>query len=241
MSQELVLDVHGLRRAYGNVTAVAGVDLAVPRGAIVGLVGGNGAGKTTTLLCLAGALAPDAGTIRINGHDLGRDPIEARRHLGFVPDEPQLFEYLTVEEHLQFMASLYDVANPGPIISELLDGLSLGERRHALPSTLSRGMRQKLALGCAFVHQPAMLLLDEPLTGLDPQSMRTMKDRIAASARNGGAVLLSSHQLSLVGELCTDVVVLRQGTVVMRATPDGIAGARAEAIRGLEDAVLELL
>ncbi len=233
-----MLEVRGLRRTYGTVVAVGGLDLDVARGRIVGLVGANGAGKTTTLLCLAGALRPDAGTIRIGERDLAGDPIGARRQLGFVPDEPQLFEYLTVEEHLEFMARLYGITTPP---AALLERLALMEKRTALPGTLSRGMRQKLALGCAFIHDPSVLLLDEPLTGLDPHAIRSMKDMIVAHAERGAAVLLSSHQLSLVSELCHEVVVLRAGQAVARATPAELAGSRQAGGRGLEDAVLELL
>ncbi len=233
-----MLEVRGLRRTYGAVVAVGGLDLDVRKGSIVGLVGSNGAGKTTTLLCIAGALRPDAGVSRIEGPDLSGDPIAARRRLGFVPDEPQLFEYLTVEEHLEFMARLYGTSAP---TAPLLERLALVEKRAALPGTLSRGMRQKLALGCAFIHDPAVLLLDEPLTGLDPHAIRAMKDMIVAHAAGGAAVLLSSHQLSLVSELCHEVVVLRQGQAIARATPAELAGTRQAGGRGLEDAVLELL
>lgn len=231
----------GLRRTFGRVVAVDGLDLEVPAGGIVGLVGANGAGKTTTLLCLAGALRPTAGTIVVAGHDLARDPIAARRSLGFVPDEPHLFDYLTVEEHLRFMARLYAVPDGDARLDALLASLSLEDRRPALPSELSRGMRQQLALGCAFIHDPSVLLLDEPLTGLDLRAMRRMKDRILEHARGGAAVLLSSHQLHLVRELCTEVAVIRHGRIVARATPEALASSGAAAGGSLEDAVLDLL
>jgi ABC-2 type transport system ATP-binding protein len=233
--------VAGLRRTYGSVVAVDRLDLEVRPGAIVGLVGANGAGKTTTLLCLAGALAPTAGTISIAGHDLAAEPLEARRCLGFVPDEPQLFDYLTVEEHLRFIGRLYHVDDTEARLPVLLGDLGLTDRRGALPAELSRGMRQKLALGCAFIHSPDVLLLDEPLTSLDPRAMRQMKDAILAHAARGAAVLLSSHQLPLVRELCTDVAVLRQGRVVAQAPPADLAAARAVGAGSLEDAVLDLL
>jgi ABC-2 type transport system ATP-binding protein len=223
------------------VVAVDHIDVEVPAGGVVGLVGANGAGKTTTLLCLAGALRPTAGTIRVHGHDLATEPIAARQALGFVPDEPQLFDYLTVEEHLRFMARLYGVADAEARLDVLLDSFSLADRRRALPSELSRGMRQQLALGCAFIHDPKVLLLDEPLTGLDPRAMRRMKDRILGHAQAGAAVLLSSHQLHLVRELCTDVVVLRHGRIVARAAPDALASSRTAGGATLEDVVLDLL
>ena len=223
------------------MVAVDHIDVEVPAGGVVGLVGANGAGKTTTLLCLAGALRPSAGTIRVHGHDLATEPLAARQALGFVPDEPQLFDYLTVEEHLRFMARLYGVPDAETRLDVLLDSLSLADRRRALPSELSRGMRQQLALGCAFIHDPKVLLLDEPLTGLDPRAMRRMKDRILGHAQAGAAVLLSSHQLHLVRELCTEVAVLRHGRIVARAAPDALASSRTAGGATLEDVVLDLL
>lgn len=226
----------GLRRTFGSTIAVDHVDLDVAAGAILGLVGANGAGKTTSLLCLAGALTPTAGSIVVAGHDLAAEPLAARRALGFVPDEPHLFEYLTVLEHLQFMQQLYDVPDGAARIEPLLASLGLAGRRDALPTELSRGMRQQLALGCAFIHDPRVLLLDEPLTGLDPAAMRQMKDRIRAHAAAGAAVVLSSHQLHLVSELCDDVAVLRRGRVVARGAPAALTSGGT-----LEEAVLGLL
>lgn len=177
-----MLQVAGLRKAYGAQLAVQGLDLEVRAGEIVGLVGANGAGKTTTLQSAAGIVLPDAGQVTVAGHDLARDPIAAKQRLGFVPDEPQLFPYLTVEEHLRFMGRLYHVADIEGRLPGLLADLELAERRASLPAELSRGMRQKLSLGCAFIHDPAVLLLDEPLTGLDPLGIRQMKDAIRARA-----------------------------------------------------------
>jgi len=228
--------VTGLRRTFGGIVAVDHVDLDVAAGAILGLVGANGAGKTTSLLCMAGALTPTAGSIVVAGHDLAAAPLAARRVLGFVPDEPHLFEYLTVREHLQFMQRLYDVPDGAARIDPLLASLGLSGRRDALPTELSRGMRQQLALGCAFIHDPRVLLLDEPLTGLDPAAMRQMKDRIRGHAAAGAAVVLSSHQLHLVSELCHDVAVLRRGRIVARGAPAALTAGGT-----LEEAVLGLL
>ena len=237
-----MLQVTGLAKSFGTQVAVAGLSFRVAPGEVVGLVGANGAGKTTTLLMLAGALRPDAGHVRIAGHDLATQPIEAKRRFGFVPDEPELFEYLTVEEHLRFMARLYGVAEIDHRLPTLLAELELADRRRSLPGELSRGMRQKLALGCAFIHDPQVLLLDEPLTGLDPVGIRRMKDAIRRKASGGTAVLLSSHQLDVVRELCTRVIVLGHGKVLAEGSPADIASRGAELGSGtLEDAVLNLL
>ena len=237
-----MLEVTGLAKSFRTQVAVAGLSFRVPAGEVVGLVGANGAGKTTTLLILAGALRPDAGQVTVAGHDLATQPLEAKRLLGFVPDEPELFDYLTVEEHLRFMARLYGVVDPDRRLPALLAELELTDRRQSLPGELSRGMRQKLALGCAFIHDPQVLLLDEPLTGLDPVGIRRMKDAIRSKAADGTAVLLSSHQLDVVRELCTRVIVLGHGKVLAQGSPAEIA-ARGGALGPgtLEDAVLNLL
>lgn len=237
-----MLEVTGLAKSFGTQVAVAGLTFGLGPGEVVGLVGANGAGKTTTLLVLAGALRPDAGQVRIGGHDLAAHPIEAKRLLGFVPDEPELFDYLTVEEHLRFMGRLYTVADIDRRLPALLQELELVDRRQSLPGELSRGMRQKLALGCAFIHDPKLLLLDEPLTGLDPVGIRRMKDAIRSKASGGTAVLLSSHQLDVVRELCTRVIVLGHGKVLAQGSPAEIAARGAELGSGtLEDAVVNLL
>jgi ABC-2 type transport system ATP-binding protein len=236
-----LLEVTGLAKSFGSQIAVDGLSFRVAPGEILGLVGANGAGKTTTLVSVAGILRPDSGQILIAGRDLALDPVNAKRQLGFAPDEPQLFDYLTVEEHLRFIARLYGIADVEQRLPALLSGLELANRRGALPDELSRGMRQKLALGCAFMHEPQVLLLDEPLTGLDPVGIRRMKDAIRQKAAEGAAVLLSSHLLDVVSELCARVIVLGHGKALAEGSPSEIA-ARGPALGGtLEDAVLDLL
>jgi len=236
-----VLEVTGLAKSFGKQVAVAELSFRVEAGEVVGLVGANGAGKTTTLLAVAGVLKPDSGVVRIGGTDLAARPVEAKRMLGFVPDEPALFDYLSVEEHLRFMGRLYGVSDIEKRLPALLFEMELGDRRTSLPDELSRGMRQKLALGCAFVHDPKVLLLDEPLTGLDPVGIRRMKDAIRRKASEGTAVLLSSHLLAVVSELCSRVIVLGHGKALAEGSPAEIA-ARGPALGGsLEDAVLDLL
>ena len=236
-----MLEVSGLAKSFGKQVAVAGLSFRVEAGEVVGLVGANGAGKTTTLLTVAGVLTPDAGGVRIGGVELAERPVDAKRMLGFVPDEPALFDYLNVEEHLRFMGRLYGVSDIEKRVPALLFEMELGDRRTSLPDELSRGMRQKLALGCAFVHDPKVLLLDEPLTGLDPVGIRRMKDAIRRKASEGTAVLLSSHLLAVVSELCSRVIVLGQGTALAEGSPAEIA-ARGPSLGGsLEDAVLDLL
>jgi ABC-2 type transport system ATP-binding protein len=230
-----------LAAGHGARVLFSGLDLVVAAGDVVGLVGPNGAGKTTTLRCLAGIIAPTSGAISIAGFDLRREPERAKGALAFIPDEPQLFEYLTVEEHLRFVGRLYGVADAAQRIGPLLDELELSDKRGALPGELSRGMRQKLAIACGLLHEPRALLLDEPLTGLDPVGIRKMKATIAARARAGAAVLLSSHLLHLVEELCTRILIIQSGRMVaIGAIGDIIADRPQLTGRGLEDIFLAL-
>lgn len=236
-----MIDVSGFTKVYGETVAVQSLSFTVAPGDVLGLVGPNGAGKTTTLRSLAGILQPTSGTIRIAGVDLQADPVAAKSRLAFIPDEPQLFDYLTVTEHLQFVARLYGVPDAGPRIPVLLEELELTAKRDALPPELSRGMKQKLAIACGLLHRPAALLLDEPLTGLDPVGIRRMKETIAGRAREGTAVILSSHLLHLVEELCTRLLVIRRGEAVAIGTIAEIVAERPELEgRSLEEMFIAL-
>jgi len=236
-----VIEVDHYSKLYGDFRAVHDLSFAVAPGDVLGLVGPNGAGKTSTLRALAGILQPSSGSIRVNGIDLQREPVRAKRHLAFIPDEPQLFEYLTVIEHLRFMGRLYAVRDAEARIDPLLAELELDGKRNALPTELSRGMKQKLAIACGLLHDPVALMLDEPLTGLDPVGIRRMKATIADRARAGTAIILSSHLLHLVEELCTRLLVIRKGERVAYGTVAEIMEARPElAGRSLEDLFIAL-
>jgi len=236
-----MIDVQGLTKLYGSLVAVDDLSFAVAPGEVLGLVGPNGAGKTTTLRSLVGIVQPSRGTIRIGGHELARDPVEAKRRLAFMPDEPRLFDYLTVEEHLRFTARLYGIRDAEGRIPALLRELELAEKAGALPDELSRGMKQKLAIACGLLHEPAALLFDEPLTGLDPAGMRRMKQTIVERARHGAAVILSSHLLQLVEEVCTRVLVIHRGRLVAIGTIAEIVASRPDLQgRSLEEIFLSL-
>jgi ABC-2 type transport system ATP-binding protein len=209
----LVEDYH---KNYGETVAVAGVSFDVVPGEVLGLVGPNGAGKTTTLRALAGILTPTRGRLCIAGHDLAREPVAAKAALAYVPDDPKLFDQLTVWEHFRFVAAAYRLRDWTAPAEELLRQFELEEKRSALASELSRGMRQKAAICCGYLHQPQAILLDEPLTGLDPRGIRTMKDSIRERAEKGAAVIVSSHLLSLVEDLCSSLLILHRGRQVAR-------------------------
>ena len=213
--------------ATGTVPAVDDLSFQVSAGEIVGLIGPNGAGKTTTLRALAGILKPTSGHVRIDGHDLVAEPIEAKRRLAFMPDEPHLFEYLTVAEHLRLVARLYAVEDFERRSRALLGELELTGKEDSLPAELSRGMRQKVVIACGLVRSATTLLFDEPLTGLDPLGIRRMRETIASRAREGAAILLSSHLLHLVEEVCTRVMIMDRGRKVADGTFDELR-ARAE-------------
>src|SRR5438128_1695942 len=206
-----MIEVRGLTKLYGSLVAVEDLSFSVAPGEVLGLVGPNGAGKTTTLRSLVGIVRPTRGTISIGGRDLDRDPVGAKRQLAFMPDEPRLFEYLTVEEHLRFTGRLYGVRDSDGRISALLRELELAEKAGALPDELSRGMKQKLAIACGLLHEPRALFFDEPLTGLDPLGIRRMKATIVERARRGAAIVVSSHLLHLVEEIANRVPSLKAG------------------------------
>ncbi len=230
-----VLSVRNYRKIYGDFVAVRECSFDVFPGDIVALVGPNGAGKTTTLRAICGILTPTSGSITVAGHDLRNNPVAAKAALAYVPDDPKLFDAMTVMEHLRFVASAYQVRDFEPSARSLLERFELSPKRDALTMELSRGMRQKLAIACAYLHNPSLILLDEPLTGLDPQGIRVMKDSIGERGAAGAGIVLSSHLLSLVEDLCTRVVIMVQGTVRFSGRLDEARAAFGGSGASLED------
>ena len=220
-----MIEIHDLVKAYDGFRAVDRLSLRVEPGEILGLVGPNGAGKTTTLRCLAGIIPPTSGRIAIAGCDLQQRPLEARQRLAFVPDEPRLFDHLTALDHLILFSRLYGVAD-GPTRAEtILADAGLHDQRLSFPGELSRGMKQKLVVACALLHRPEALVLDEPLTGLDPAAMRRMKRAVLDTAAGGASVIVSSHMLQLVEEVCDRVLIVSHGQKVLEGTLDEIRTA----------------
>lgn len=213
-----MIEVEGLTKLYGEFPAVRDLSFTVRPGEVLGLVGANGAGKTTTLRCLAGIIPPTSGSVRVAGHDLRAEPVAAKGRLAFLPDEPRLFDYLTVRQHLAFVARIYRVAEFRERADRLLAELELTDKAEQLPGELSRGMKQKLAIACGLLHEPSVIFFDEPLTGLDPAGIRRMKASIRRRAADGAAILISSHLLSLLEEICTHVLILHAGRRVAGGT-----------------------
>ena len=212
------LVVRGLTKRYDQTLAVSDLSFHVRGGEILGLVGPNGAGKTTTLRSIAGVLPLQRGRVSVGGRDLATEESAAKAQLAWVPDDPQPFDSLTVLEHLEFTARLYGVADWRTKAESLLDRFELGLKREALGGELSRGMRQKLAICCAWLSEPRVVLLDEPLSGLDPRGIRAARAAIRDLADMGEAVVLSSHLLELIEALADRLLIMDHGRAVFAGT-----------------------
>ena len=211
-----VVETRGLVKRYDSQLAVAGIDLVIGQGEIFGLVGPNGAGKTTTMRILATLLAPTSGEAFVTGIPVGADPIEVRRRIGYMPDFYGVYDDLRVWEYLDFFARCYGISanRRGPMIGELLEIVGLTERRDSYVETLSRGMRQRLCLAHTLVHDPALLILDEPASGLDPRARVEMREIFRELRAMGKTILVSSHILPELGEMCTGVAIIDHGRVL---------------------------
>ena len=235
-----VIEAEKLEKRYGDTLAVAGVDLRVMSGEIIGFLGPNGAGKTTTIKMLVGLLRPTAGSARIAGHDVGREPIAAKARLGYVPDQPALPEKLTAREFFQFIVGLYQLepAAARRRGEELLALFGLTERGDDLIGAYSHGMRQKTALAGALLHGPQALFLDEPTVGLDPRSARLIKDVLREIASRGAAVVMSTHILEIAERMCDRVIIIDRGRVIASGAPVDLRADREA--ESLEDIFLRL-
>ncbi|HZV64548.1 MAG TPA: ABC transporter ATP-binding protein [Telluria sp.] len=214
-----------LCKSFGR-PAVDRLDLSVRRGELYALLGPNGAGKTTTLRMVAGLLAPDAGSIAVLGIDLAADPAGAKRKMAYLPDEPMLYAKLKPTEYLEFVAGLWgiDAAEAEPRARRLLDWLDLGKHAHELTEGFSRGMKQKLALAGALIHEPELLILDEPLTGLDAAAARQVKDLLLAHVDGGGTVILTTHILEVAERLAQRIGIIQHGRLIAQGTLEELRG-----------------
>ncbi|MCC7492727.1 MAG: ABC transporter ATP-binding protein [Fimbriimonadaceae bacterium] len=237
-----LLRVEGLSKSYRRLLAVSELSFEVHSGELLGLLGPNGAGKTTVLRCIAGIIRPSAGRITIGGQDLAREPLAAKQQLAFVPEVPNPYELLTVGEHLEFVARVFGLADGAPQrAAELLQRLDLLEKRDELVQTLSKGMKQKLMIACGFVHDPQVILLDEPIIGIDPRGQRAIKDLLDEARRAGKAILISTHILATAEELCDSVLILNRGRkLVMGTLADLQESLKMSADATLEELFLEL-
>src|SRR4029453_16940620 len=237
-----MIELRSLTKRYGSFTAVNAVDLDVPRGELFGFLGPNGAGKTTTLRMIAGILRPSSGTVRIAGIDLAAEPVAAKQKLGFIPDRPFIYEKLTGVEFLRFVAGLYGQA--GAEVErrgrELLALFDLEDWRDELVESYSHGMRQKLIISSAFVHRPEVIVVDEPMVGLDPKAARILKDLFREYTRRGNTIMMSTHTLEVAEAMCDRIGIIQGGTIRACGTMDELRADAEAGTEGLEQIFLRL-
>ncbi len=203
--------VEALEKIYSDTLAVDRLSFSLEAGQICGLVGKNGAGKTTTMRSLAGLVDPSGGRLQVAGHDVAQEPLEVRRKLAYVPDDPPLFDDLSVGQHIDLIGGIYQVPQFRQRGEALLGEFDLLDKQAVAARALSRGMRQKLAVCCAYLYQPTVILLDEPLTGLDPPGIRTLLKSVRERAAAGATIIISSHLLAMIEDVCTHLLVMHEG------------------------------
>lgn len=233
--------IHLIKR-YGKFTAVDDIDMVVPSGELFGFLGPNGAGKTTTFRMIAGILRPTSGTVEIGGIDINRSPLEAKARLGFIPDRPFVYDKLTGGEFLRFAAALYGQQGVAVErrIDELLELFELARWKDELTESYSHGMRQKLIISGALVHRPAVIVVDEPMVGLDPRSARLLKDLFRQFVDRGGTVLMSTHTLEVAETMCDRIAIVHKGKIVAQGTMSEVQEQTASEDLRLEDLFLKL-
>lgn len=240
---EAALEIVSLTKKYRRLVAVNDVSLRVEPGEFVGFIGPNGAGKSSTMGCVAGIIAPDEGTVTIQGVDVEKNPVSARMRLGFVPQHLTLLDYLTGLEYLHFICDLREIeeSKREEEIEDLLAITELQDARHTIVREYSGGMIRKLALAAALLGDPALLVLDESFVGLDPESTYRLRKRLEQHCAQGGAILLSSHILDMLENLCDRFVILNEGQIVRDITGDELAALRERGeIENLTELYLEV-
>jgi len=237
-----MLQLEGVVKRYGSFTAVKGIDLQVHRGEIFGFLGPNGAGKTTTIRMIAGILVPSAGQITIGGLPLAERPSEAKRLIGYIPDRPFLYEKLTGGEFLRFVAALWGME--GPEIEARMDSFlslfSLAEWKDELIESYSHGMRQKLLITSALLHEPQLIVVDEPMVGLDPRSARLLKELLRNFVDRGGTVFLSTHTLEIAEAVCDRIAIIVGGAIQALGTMDDLRSQADSGGAHLEEIFLKV-
>jgi len=237
-----MIQLRDLSKSYGKFTAVDRLNLEIPRGELFGFLGPNGAGKTTTLRMIAGILQPSSGSVTIGGEDILANPEAAKSKLGFIPDRPYVYEKLTGAEFLRFVAALYGQEGPEveKRMDELLSLFELTPWKDELTESYSHGMRQKLLISSALVHRPEVVVVDEPMVGLDPKSARTLKDLLRAFVERGGTVLMSTHTLEVAEAMCDRIAIIHHGTLAASGTMDDLRRETASEGLTLERLFLKL-
>ncbi|MDG6926486.1 MAG: ABC transporter ATP-binding protein [Nitrososphaerota archaeon] len=233
---DFALQATSLSKSFGPTRAVDGISIAMKKGEILGLLGPNGSGKSTTMKLILGILKPDSGSIVVGGIEVTKDPVGVKKIVGYVPETPQTYEFLTGLEYLDFIADMYDIPHEErkARISQFLEGLQMAGHENEMIGGYSQGMKQKIAIIAALMHRPKILVMDEALNGLDPRSAKLVKDLLRNLANEGISVLFSTHVLEIAEALCDDVAIMYQGKVVASGT---MADLRSQA--GLPGSTLE--
>ncbi len=241
-SLEPLIETSGLSKQFGSVQALVGLDLRIMPGEIYGLLGPNGAGKTTTIKILTGLVEPTSGWVKVDSFDPVKNPIEVKSRIGYVAENPILYESLSPRDFFEFVASVRKIEQ-GMVsqrVSQLADAFGMAEYFDSPIATLSMGMKQKVALIASFVHQPCVLLLDEPLNGLDAKSSRIVKDLVSLHVQKGGAVLFSTHIMEVAEHVCTRIGVIHQGKLIAEGTLDQLRSKAGGKNETLEEVLLKL-
>jgi len=237
-----MIEISNLTKRYGNVTAISGMNLTIPSGQFFGFLGPNGAGKTTTIKTIVGLLKPTSGTVKVDGIDVQANPIEAKRVVGFIPDKPFIYEKLTGREVLHFVAGLYEVA-PHLVderIDQLLDMFELSDWKDELVESYSHGMRQKIVMSTALIHQPKVIVVDEPMVGLDPKGARQVKKIFKELCEQGTTIFMSTHTLEIAEQMCDYIAIIQKGSIIAQGTISELRVTAQTGFTKLEDIFLEL-
>jgi ABC-2 type transport system ATP-binding protein len=231
-----MITVINLKKQYGHHLALDSINLSVDAGEIFGFIGPNGAGKTTTIRIMGGVLAPTAGTVLIDGIDMAKEPVKAKKIIGFIPDRPFLYEKLTGREFMSFSADLYGMQDDSICAQAmgLLQMFSLGEWADGLIESYSHGMKQRLIIAAALLHDPSVIIVDEPMVGLDPTGIRMVKDLLRSKAREGKTVFMSTHSLGVAEDICDRIGIIHRGALIATGTTNDLRKTA-----GFEDADLE--
>lgn len=237
-----MIEISGLVKRFGNLTAVSRLDLRIKPGEIFGFLGPNGAGKTTTVKMITGLLKPTEGSVRVAGFDVAREPLEAKKRMGLVPDEPFVYPKLSGAEYLRFIGELYGVPLPSQKtrIPELLEMFELSRWGGELVESYSHGMRQKLVIAGILLHEPKVLILDEPMVGLDPKSARLVKDIFLTLAGRGTTIFMCTHVLEIAEKLCGRIGIMIEGSLIALGTLEELRAKSQGSGSGLEDVFLSL-
>jgi len=235
-----MIKLTNLTKDYGSFTAVKSINLEVRAGEVFGFLGPNGAGKTTTIKMMAGLLQPTGGSVEIGGFDVQKDPLHSKSITGFIPYRPYLYEKLTAGEFMRFVAELYTMASPDARIRELLELFGLTDWAGELVENFSHGMKQRLVMAASLLHEPKVLVVDEPMVGLDPRGARLVKDIFRDLASKGATVFMSTHTLEIVEQMCTRVAIINKGEIIAEGSVEELGRMASMPDSHLEPIFLKL-